>query len=101
MLDNDCTQVNDVDDNGVVQGNWSENFVGGTPPSAWISSGPILTKYYSTKRPVRYGQCWVFAGVLTTGIVFHPIYGRIQIRMWIFEERKEITCRRQLDESGF
>ncbi|CAH0393078.1 unnamed protein product [Bemisia tabaci] len=58
--------VNDVDDNGVVQGNWSENFVGGTPPSAWISSGPILTKYYSTKRPVRYGQCWVFAGVLTT-----------------------------------
>ncbi|XP_075274942.1 LOW QUALITY PROTEIN: protein-glutamine gamma-glutamyltransferase 4 [Opisthocomus hoazin] len=58
--------VNANDDNGVLLGNWSGNYNGGTSPSDWIGSVSILQEYYKTKRPVRYGQCWVFAGVLTT-----------------------------------
>lgn len=59
-------KVNSPDDYGVVMGNWSEDFGGGTPPSQWMGSQKILQQYYRTKRPVKYGQCWVFAGVLAT-----------------------------------
>ncbi|KAF5298385.1 hypothetical protein FQR65_LT01163 [Abscondita terminalis] len=58
--------VNSVDDNGAVMGNWSEDFSGGTPPTEWIGSMEILQKYYKKKKPVKYAQCWVFSGVLTT-----------------------------------
>ncbi|XP_005510703.2 protein-glutamine gamma-glutamyltransferase 4 [Columba livia] len=58
--------VNANDDNGVVLGNWSGNYSNGTSPMDWIGSVAILQQYYKTKKPVSYGQCWVFAGVLTT-----------------------------------
>lgn len=58
--------VNSVDDNGAVMGNWGEDFRGGTPPTKWIGSMEILQQYYKKKKPVKYGQCWVFSGVLTT-----------------------------------
>lgn len=59
--------VNVNDDNGVVYGNWSGDYSGGKAPSYWTGSMDILQEYYKTKKPVRYGQCWVFAGVLTSG----------------------------------
>ncbi|XP_010153209.1 PREDICTED: protein-glutamine gamma-glutamyltransferase 4 [Eurypyga helias] len=58
--------VNANDDNGVLLGNWSGNYNNGTSPMDWIGSVSILQQYYKTKKPVCYGQCWVFAGVLTT-----------------------------------
>lgn len=48
-------------------GNWGEDFDGGTAPTKWVGSMKILQKYYKDKKPVKYGQCWVFAGVLTSG----------------------------------
>uniref|UniRef100_A0A8C4XBR9 protein-glutamine gamma-glutamyltransferase n=1 Tax=Erpetoichthys calabaricus TaxID=27687 RepID=A0A8C4XBR9_ERPCA len=58
--------VNVQDDNGVLCGNWSGDYSDGTPPSHWTGSSAILQQYYKSKEPVRYGQCWVFSGVLTT-----------------------------------
>uniref|UniRef100_A0A8D0L7K0 Transglutaminase 4 n=1 Tax=Sphenodon punctatus TaxID=8508 RepID=A0A8D0L7K0_SPHPU len=58
--------VNSNDDAGVLFGNWSGLYSGGTSPLAWTGSTPILQKYYKTKKPVFFGQCWVFSGVLTT-----------------------------------
>lgn len=58
--------VNANDDNGVVLGNWSGKYENGTSPMAWIGSVAILQQYYKTKKPVSFGQCWVFSGVLTT-----------------------------------
>ncbi|NXF06094.1 TGM4 glutamyltransferase, partial [Smithornis capensis] len=58
--------VNANDDSGVLMGNWSGNYRGGTPPTDWIGSVTILQNYFKTKKPVCYGQCWVFAGVLNT-----------------------------------
>ncbi|CAA9998116.1 unnamed protein product [Nesidiocoris tenuis] len=71
-------QINSPDDNGVVAGNWTEDFGGGTDPWSWVGSKAILQKYFAKKKPVKYGQCWVFAGVLTTvcralGIPARPI----------------------------
>ncbi|XP_043465053.1 annulin-like isoform X2 [Leptopilina heterotoma] len=58
--------INANDDNGVVTGNWSEDFKDGTEPTKWLGSRKILQEYFKTKRSVKYGQCWVFAGVLAT-----------------------------------
>lgn len=58
--------VNSNDDDGAIQGNWSENFSGGTAPTKWVGSVEILQEYYKKRRPVKFGQCWTFAGTLTT-----------------------------------
>lgn len=61
-------QVNSNDDSGVLLGNWSGDYSGGESPSSWTGSVDILRKWKSSGyKPVRFGQCWVFAGVLTTG----------------------------------
>ncbi|XP_046852517.1 protein-glutamine gamma-glutamyltransferase 4-like isoform X2 [Xenia sp. Carnegie-2017] len=58
--------INSQDDNGVLMGNWTGNYENGRSPTFWNGSVNILQEYYRTKKPVRYGQCWVFSGVLTT-----------------------------------
>lgn len=60
-------QVNSLDDNGVLVGNWTGDYAQGTNPSAWAGSVDILRAYHRGGAPVRFGQCWVFAGVMTTG----------------------------------
>ncbi|KAM4691832.1 uncharacterized protein WCC33_016625 [Rhinophrynus dorsalis] len=57
--------INSNDDNGVIVGNWSGNYAGGVSPVSWTGSVQILRKWIKS-GPVRYGQCWVFAGVLCT-----------------------------------
>uniref|UniRef100_A0A2K6U7L3 Protein-glutamine gamma-glutamyltransferase 4 n=1 Tax=Saimiri boliviensis boliviensis TaxID=39432 RepID=A0A2K6U7L3_SAIBB len=51
---------------GVLLGNWSGDYKGGTAPYRWTGSTQILQQYHNTKQAVCFGQCWVFAGVLTT-----------------------------------
>ncbi|XP_047424368.1 coagulation factor XIII A chain-like [Mugil cephalus] len=58
--------INSNDDNGVLEGNWSEDYSMGTSPTAWTGSVSILLQYVNSNSPVRYGQCWVFAGVFNT-----------------------------------
>ena len=61
------SQVNSPDDNGVLEGNWSGDYQGGKAPTKWQGSMLILQSFWNTKRPVKYGQCWVFSGIVTTG----------------------------------
>lgn len=59
--------VNSHDDNGLLVGNWSGNYGDGLAPWQWTGSATILEKYLqSGGEPVKFGQCWVFAGVTTT-----------------------------------
>ncbi|XP_058635095.1 protein-glutamine gamma-glutamyltransferase 5-like isoform X2 [Onychostoma macrolepis] len=59
--------VNSNDDKGVLSGNWSGDYSGGVNPSKWSGSADILRKWAETQfRPVKYGQCWVFAAVMCT-----------------------------------
>lgn len=65
-------------DGGILQGNWSPDFSGGTSPFDWRGSPQILSQYKRTGNAVKYGQCWVFAGTLTTllrcsGIPSRPV----------------------------
>ncbi|KAJ8290846.1 hypothetical protein GJAV_G00018270 [Gymnothorax javanicus] len=58
--------VNSNDDYGILVGNWSGKYPPGTSPSKWTGSASILLQYAQNQSPVKYGQCWVFSGVLTT-----------------------------------
>ncbi|XP_021565166.1 protein-glutamine gamma-glutamyltransferase 6 [Carlito syrichta] len=59
--------VNSNNDRGVVQGQWQGKYGGGTSPLHWRGSVAILQKWFKGRyRPVKYGQCWVFAGVMCT-----------------------------------
>ncbi|EDV31392.1 uncharacterized protein Dana_GF14572, isoform A [Drosophila ananassae] len=58
--------VNSVDDDGVLLGNWSEDFSGGVAPTKWTGSAEILQQFYKTQRSVKFAQCWNFSGVLAT-----------------------------------
>ncbi|XP_058031258.1 coagulation factor XIII A chain [Ahaetulla prasina] len=69
--------INSQDDNGVVYGSWDNIYEYGVAPSSWTGSVDILLEYYSTKEPVRYGQCWVFAGVFNTFLRCLGIPGRV------------------------
>uniref|UniRef100_A0A672R8U3 Protein-glutamine gamma-glutamyltransferase K n=1 Tax=Sinocyclocheilus grahami TaxID=75366 RepID=A0A672R8U3_SINGR len=56
--------VNSNDDYGVLVGTWKDSYEGGTSPTAWSGSGDILRQYYkSSGKPVKFAQCWVYAGV--------------------------------------
>ncbi|XP_055376367.1 annulin isoform X2 [Condylostylus longicornis] len=58
--------INSPDDDGCILGSWEETFPDGIAPTKWIGSVEILQRYYKKRKPVKYGQCWVFSGVLTT-----------------------------------
>ncbi|XP_035423118.1 protein-glutamine gamma-glutamyltransferase 6-like [Cygnus atratus] len=59
--------VNSNDEKGVVEGKWNGKYCSGTNPLHWSGSVTILRKWYRGRyKPVRYGQCWVFAGVMCT-----------------------------------
>uniref|UniRef100_A0A3B4FYI7 Protein-glutamine gamma-glutamyltransferase 2 n=1 Tax=Pundamilia nyererei TaxID=303518 RepID=A0A3B4FYI7_9CICH len=57
--------INSNDDYGVVEGRWSGPYSGGNEPTHWSGSYPILKHWYDINcQSVKYGQCWVFAGVM-------------------------------------
>lgn len=61
--------MNSHDDSGLLVGNWSGNYGDGLAPWHWTNSAVIFEKYLvSGFRPVKFGQCWVFGGVLTTAL---------------------------------
>ena len=58
-------ELTEVLNSDVLVGNWSDDYSGGEFPWFWTGSGAILKRYYqSGGKPVKYGQCWVFSGVL-------------------------------------
>ncbi|XP_062265214.1 protein-glutamine gamma-glutamyltransferase 2-like [Platichthys flesus] len=57
--------INSDGDHGVVMGRWGGPYTAGYKPTHWTGSHAILKRWYDYGcQPVRYGQCWVFAGVM-------------------------------------
>ncbi len=63
-----CIQITSNDNStGLLQNAWAGNYGEmGVPPTAWTGSTSILEQYWRTRNPVKYGHCYVFAGVATT-----------------------------------
>ena len=60
-------QVNSNDEDGLLEGRWGSDYPKDcTLPWKWTGSGAICEEFYKTKKPVRFGQCWVFSGVVTS-----------------------------------
>ncbi|KAM6924926.1 protein-glutamine gamma-glutamyltransferase 2-like [Xenentodon cancila] len=59
--------VNCNDDLGILEGKWEGSYQAGVKPTDWSGSADILRQWAASScKPVRYGQCWVFASVLCT-----------------------------------
>ncbi|XP_072132765.1 protein-glutamine gamma-glutamyltransferase 2-like [Mobula birostris] len=59
--------VNSQDDKGILTGRWSSPYSDGVNPGRWNGSVAILRQWNKKNcTAVRYGQCWVFAGVTCT-----------------------------------
>uniref|UniRef100_A0A8C2ZK43 protein-glutamine gamma-glutamyltransferase n=1 Tax=Cyclopterus lumpus TaxID=8103 RepID=A0A8C2ZK43_CYCLU len=58
--------LNSRDDDGVLVGNWSGDYTYGVAPTSWTGSTDILLTYASSKMPVSFAQCWVYAAVFNT-----------------------------------
>eukprot|EP01126_Amoeba_proteus_P062886 TRINITY_DN8607_c0_g4_i4.p1 TRINITY_DN8607_c0_g4~~TRINITY_DN8607_c0_g4_i4.p1 ORF type:complete len:378 (-),score=53.25 TRINITY_DN8607_c0_g4_i4:1225-2358(-) len=58
--------MNANDEGGLLAGRWSEPYTGGKYPWQWTGSGPIFSQFRKTSSYVKWGQCWVFAGVLVS-----------------------------------
>ena len=50
----------------VLLGRWDGRYGDGVHPSRWVGSERIFQQWLNSGSKVRYGQCWVFAGLLTT-----------------------------------
>nr|XP_033819897.1 protein-glutamine gamma-glutamyltransferase E-like isoform X2 [Geotrypetes seraphini] len=59
--------INSNDEKGVLLGKWGEPYSDGVKPSDWNGSVAILRQWYNNNyQSVKYGQCWVFSGVMCT-----------------------------------
>ncbi|XP_049923083.1 protein-glutamine gamma-glutamyltransferase 5-like [Epinephelus moara] len=69
--------INCNDDRGVLEGRWHEDYADGVRPTHWNGSFSILQCWYPNTRPVKYGQCWVYAGVMCSVMRFLGIPCRV------------------------
>jgi hypothetical protein len=66
-------QVNANDnDGGIIIGNWTGKYENGVSPTEWNGSVAIIKEWLKNKKGVKYAQCWVFCGVLTTSKCDYP-----------------------------
>ncbi|XP_040186218.1 protein-glutamine gamma-glutamyltransferase E-like isoform X3 [Rana temporaria] len=86
--------VNSIDDNGIIIGRWTNDYSDGVSPGTWNGSAPILRQWMQS-GPVRYGQCWVYAGVLCTAFKCLGIPARTIIN---FESAHDGDQNLQVDE---
>ncbi|KAM5135152.1 uncharacterized protein ACMZJ9_017776 [Mantella aurantiaca] len=92
--------VNSNDDNGILLGNWSGNYTGGVSPTTWNGSAPILRQYMQ-RGPVKFGQCWVYAGVLCTVLRCLGIPARLIINFQSAHDTDEnLIVDNYYDENG-
>ena len=52
-------------------GNWSGKYDDGMAPYAWNGSAAILEEFLKKRKGVKFGQCWTFSAVATTGRDFY------------------------------
>jgi transglutaminase 1 len=71
--------VNATDDSGLLEGKFEGTFEDGVSPWVWTGSCKIFEQFLRNGcKPVKYGQCWVFAAVATSicralGIPSRPV----------------------------
>uniref|UniRef100_A0A671VDD9 protein-glutamine gamma-glutamyltransferase n=1 Tax=Sparus aurata TaxID=8175 RepID=A0A671VDD9_SPAAU len=106
--------VNSNGDRGVLTGRWEEPYTDGVAPYRWTGSVPILQQWSKAGvRPVKYGQCWVFAAVactvlrclgiptrtITNFASAHDVDGNLSIDYLLNDRLESIDSRQRQDSS--
>lgn len=60
----------------LIEGKWGGIYRGGKDPVEWTHTGEIFKEWSLTKRPVKYGQCWIFSECLTCVMRFLNVPAR-------------------------
>ncbi|XP_045033686.1 hemocyte protein-glutamine gamma-glutamyltransferase isoform X1 [Daphnia magna] len=78
--------INANDGFGLMEGKWEGSFEDGVCPWVWTGSSKIFEHYLRNgSKPVKYGQCWVFAALATSifralGIPSRPVTNFVSAR---------------------
>ncbi|NXH20912.1 EPB42 protein, partial [Bucco capensis] len=74
----------------------------GTAPSQWLGSSPILRQWAASQcKPVRYGQCWVFAAVMCSVLRCLGIPTRVVTGFtWAHNTNGSLSVDEYYDEDG-
>lgn len=78
--------INANEEDGLMEGKFEGNFEDGIYPWVWTGTSRIFEQYLRNGcKPVKYGQCWVFAAVATTmcralGIPARPVTNFVSAR---------------------
>nr|XP_009937064.1 PREDICTED: erythrocyte membrane protein band 4.2 [Opisthocomus hoazin] len=77
-------------------------YYNGTPPSKWLGSSPILQQWVASQyKPVRYGQCWVFAAVMCSVLRCLGIPTRVVTGFtWAHNTNSSLSVDEYYDEDG-
>ncbi|KAI3375997.1 hypothetical protein L3Q82_016526, partial [Scortum barcoo] len=94
--------INCNDDRGVLMGRWHDDYNDGVRPTSWTGSISILRRWYQQNcQPVKYGQCWVFAGVMCTVMRFLGIPCRVVTNFKsAHDTNNNLTIEEYYDEHG-
>lgn len=65
-----CQFSSENSNSGLIEGKWGGSYSEGISPSEWKFPSEIFLKWKNTKKPVKYGQCWIFAECMTICLRF-------------------------------
>ncbi|NXK81902.1 EPB42 protein, partial [Amazona guildingii] len=87
---------------GILTERGTRQYLNGTPPSKWLGSGPILRQWIASQcKPVRYGQCWVFAAVMCSVLRCLGIPTRVVTGFtWAHNTNSSLSVDEYYDEDG-
>ncbi|NXG55467.1 EPB42 protein, partial [Hemiprocne comata] len=87
---------------GILTECGTRQYYDGTPPSKWLGSSPILRQWIASRcKPVRYGQCWVFAAVMCSVLRCLGIPTRVVTGFtWAHNTNSSLSVDEYYDEDG-
>ncbi|XP_051489391.1 protein 4.2-like isoform X2 [Apus apus] len=87
---------------GILTECGTRQYHNGTAPSKWLGSSPILRQWIASQcKPVRYGQCWVFAAVMCSVLRCLGIPTRVVTGFtWAHNTNSCLTVDEYYDEDG-
>ena len=49
----------------LIEGRWDQNYKDGRTPNDWVSTSEVFREWNIDRKPIKYGQCWIFAECMT------------------------------------
>ncbi|XP_054701403.1 protein 4.2-like isoform X2 [Grus americana] len=97
-----AAMLNSNEFKGILTECGTEQHYNGTSPSKWLGSSPILRQWVASQgKPVRYGQCWVFAAVMCSVLRCLGIPTRVVTGFtWAHNTKSSLSVDEYYDEDG-